>query len=360
MRLPLFVLAILILTSCQTKNTWKCEGNCDNGEGIKIWKDGGIEKGYWKDGQLIGHGYQFFGTTSEFSKDSYEGDFLNGYHGFGKYIDISEDAIHEGNFKNGKANGKGKLTFGENSKYPKCYYDGEWLNGKQHGYGIKFWGEAGRYTNNKYQGDWENDKMQGNGRYDWADGGYYIGEWYDSDQNGRGIYTFPNGEKFKGTWKKGYCPTLAVIIHGESAYTFRGFIVEIRDSTYLTSQPFIDVMVTTFKKLISNPKSNIDYKRLRALFETAKENNIIALSKLSRIQEYDSEIGYKSGFSDELLAFQQVLKEFNAWFEVMESENDFEKTQYINEKIVEKLTIMKQIQIKFEETKKKFRKKHLE
>lgn len=188
MKRTAYIFTILILSSCHMRNTWECEGNCYNGEGTKKWKDGGIEKGTWENGELIGQGYQFFGKTSDFAGDSYEGEFLNGYYGYGKYIDVSEDATYIGYWKNGKADGNGKLTFGQNSEYPNRYYEGEWQNGQRHGYGVKFWGEAGDYTNNRYEGKWKDDEMDGIGRYDWPDKGTYIGPWKNGEQHGEGIY----------------------------------------------------------------------------------------------------------------------------------------------------------------------------
>jgi hypothetical protein len=192
------ILLLILLFSCQRNNTWECEGDCWNGKGIKTYRDGGIEKGTWKDGDLIGQGYQFFGRTSAFAGDSYEGEFNNGYNGFGEYYDASEGCTIVGIWKKGNIDGKVKITYGPESKYPNRYYEGGWKDGKRHGYGVKFWGEAGKWTNNIYKGEWKNNNKDGFGRYDWADGSYYEGEWKNDEQHGKGIYIFPNGEKFEG------------------------------------------------------------------------------------------------------------------------------------------------------------------
>ena len=150
MRKIAFILFLVVLFSCQRNNTWECEGDCWNGTGIKTYRDGGIEKGTWKDGELIGQGYEFFGRSSDFAGDYYEGEFDKGYNGYGKYYDASEDFTYVGYWKNGIANGKGKFTCGPESKYPNRYYEGEWKDGKRYGFGIKFWGESGKWTNNIY------------------------------------------------------------------------------------------------------------------------------------------------------------------------------------------------------------------
>jgi hypothetical protein len=215
MKIITYILPIFFLMSCHTSNSWNCDGNCSNGYGIKNWKDGGLEKGYWVNDELVGKGFQFFGKTSKFAGDSYEGDFQNGYHGFGTYISVSMGAIYTGEWQYGNSHGKGKLTFGLNSEFPNRYYDGEWKDHKRHGYGIKFWGEAGAHTNDKYAGEWKNDEMYGYGRYDWSDGSYYKGYWKDGKQDGEGIYTFSDGKEFNGVWNDGYCKELAIILYGE-------------------------------------------------------------------------------------------------------------------------------------------------
>lgn len=209
-----WIIALLLFTaSCTSQNSWECiEGNCENGEGTKVWEDAGLEKGHWINGKLNGQGYQFFGTTSNFAGDTYTGNFIDDeYSGFGTYFDKSEDSKYVGRWKNGKPDGKGIGKWGKNSKYPGRYYNGEYKNGLMHGQGTKFWGiaEDDKYTNNKYIGQWKDDEMDGFGRYEWADGSYYEGPWKNGNQNGYGIYVFKNGEVFKGYWDDGYCEALS-------------------------------------------------------------------------------------------------------------------------------------------------------
>ena len=74
---------------------------------------------------------------------------LNNYKLFsGKYIVFEENGIckeyhlyyntlmFEGEYKDGKKNGKGKVY-----KYDKIYFEGEYLNGKKHGEGKEFNGK---------------------------------------------------------------------------------------------------------------------------------------------------------------------------------------------------------------------------
>ena len=203
----------LFLTSCNSNKSWTCDGDCENGKGEKVWRDGGVERGTWSSGQLHGDGFQSFGTKSEFSGDHYEGAFINGlYFGQGTYYDLSEDSKYVGQWVFGKPEGKGRGTFGSKSKYPNRYYDGEWKDGKRHGHGIKFWGEAGEHTNDRYEGEWKNDDMSGLGRYDWANGNYYEGTWLNGNQHGEGKFVLENGDVFEGVWVDGYCEELAALL----------------------------------------------------------------------------------------------------------------------------------------------------
>ena len=115
----LFILLLLIvLTGCTSSNSWKCiKGNCQTGYGERVWADGGYEKGFWVNGKLFGSGNQFFGTTSEFSGDTYSGIFINDkYEGSGTYYSSKEDVKYVGEWKDGKMDGKGIMAFGEKSE----------------------------------------------------------------------------------------------------------------------------------------------------------------------------------------------------------------------------------------------------
>ena len=70
------------------------------------------------------------------------------------------------------------------------------------GYGI--------YTSadgDKYIGEWKDGKENGQGTYTWVsentwfNGNKYVGEFKDDKRNGLGTYTFANGTVDKGIWK---------------------------------------------------------------------------------------------------------------------------------------------------------------
>jgi len=79
------------------------------------------------------------------------------------YNSSSDELIFEGEYLNGKKNGKGKEYY-ENGKLK---YEGEYINGKKNGKGKEYY-ENG---NIKYEGEYLNDEKNGIGiEYDEKDG----------------------------------------------------------------------------------------------------------------------------------------------------------------------------------------------
>ena len=62
-------------------------------------------------------------------------------------------------------------------------YEGEFRNGKQHGRGKVKWQDA---SGNRYEGEFRNGKRHGRGTYTYASGNRYEGEWKDGKEHGRG------------------------------------------------------------------------------------------------------------------------------------------------------------------------------
>eukprot|EP01028_Stygiella_incarcerata_P009245 TRINITY_DN4352_c0_g1_i2.p1 TRINITY_DN4352_c0_g1~~TRINITY_DN4352_c0_g1_i2.p1 ORF type:complete len:130 (-),score=29.09 TRINITY_DN4352_c0_g1_i2:224-613(-) len=47
----------------------------------------------------------------------------------------------------------------------------------------------------KYEGEWKDGKRNGKGMRTWLSGQKYEGEWKDGAMNGKGVYTWPDGRK---------------------------------------------------------------------------------------------------------------------------------------------------------------------
>ena len=157
-----------------------------NGPGEYYRNDGSMYKGSFFEGLPQGNGKEIFNNGSIFTGfylagkkkhgkflwkngNYYQGDFVNDvFHGYGVYK-WGKERTYEGNWKEGKMHGKGKLMLIDGS-----YYDGEFVEGKKCGRGLYVWNK---------------DK-------------YFEGEWKNDKQNGYGIY-FKNGNKLKGFWING-------------------------------------------------------------------------------------------------------------------------------------------------------------
>ena len=83
--------------------------------------------------------------------------FRNQKEGKGLYKFEDSDQQYEGEFKNGKFHGQGKLVF------KKQTYVGDFNNGQKHGKGILEW-EDDQKQNIKYDGEWIKDNQEGDGK----------------------------------------------------------------------------------------------------------------------------------------------------------------------------------------------------
>ena len=88
--------------------------------------------------------------------------------GFG---DKDTHRAYKGEWKNGKPNGLGVITYRDGHKYL-----GEFKDGKKHGQGT--WNAT---EGEKYSGEWKDGKKYGQGKYTWSDGRKYVGEWKDGE-----------------------------------------------------------------------------------------------------------------------------------------------------------------------------------
>jgi len=170
-----------------------------HGKGILYYKDGKIEyDGNFINGKREGKGKYIWEDGSY-----YIGQWSNNnMNGKGTAYNKDDTIQYEGDFVNGKKEGYGKFIYEDG-----LYYIGKWLNDKRNGKG-KLYNKDGII---EYEGDFVNDKMEGYGKYFIFDAGYYIGQMLNNSLNGKGklyrndgtiIYEgdFVNG-KFEGNGK---------------------------------------------------------------------------------------------------------------------------------------------------------------
>lgn len=157
------------------------------GHGRRITVEGIIYEGDWDDGLLEGQGriesstMLYIGSVSK-----------NLPHGIGTERWQNGD-IFEGEFFEGKKNGKGKFTWQNGSRY-----EGMVENNTIHGMGTYIW-QDGRI----YIGEWKKNMMDGEGRFEWPDGRVYQGQFAKGKREGYGILDWPNKNRFEGIFKKG-------------------------------------------------------------------------------------------------------------------------------------------------------------
>ena len=114
----------------------------------------------------------------------------------GKFFYDNGVLAYDGNWKDGKMDGKGK-GFGVDGK---IRYDGNWENGKKNGKGKSFYDNGGLC----YDGNWKDDKKDGKGKY--YDDGYllYDGNWKDGEMDGMvNVYNQDGLIRTKEIWKEG-------------------------------------------------------------------------------------------------------------------------------------------------------------
>ena len=66
------------------------------------------------------------------------------------------------------------------------------------GKGTKKWPDGSVYS--KYEGDWKNDRANGKGKLIHANGDIYEGEWSDDKAHGYGVLLKSDGGKYEGYW----------------------------------------------------------------------------------------------------------------------------------------------------------------
>ncbi|XP_052230156.1 MORN repeat-containing protein 1-like isoform X2 [Dreissena polymorpha] len=98
--------------------------------------------------------------------------------GVGSYEYDNKFFKYEGQWKNGKKHGTGKLTFQDGS-----YYEGTFVGGEITGFGTRYFAVSGC----KYQGQFVKGEFHGKGRMLWPDGSIYEGQWENNRRQGFGV-----------------------------------------------------------------------------------------------------------------------------------------------------------------------------
>jgi len=177
---------IFFLSSMSLQAKTCISGDCVNGNGVVDY--GGMKyEGEFKNGKKDGRGTFSWSNGSKFSGTWKEDNRVEGVE------DLFNGFRYEGQYSNNLRNGKGTFTWIDGS-----IYEGEWQNDNMNGRGVKIWLDG-----KKYDGEWKNGLAHGKGTFTWPGGEKYEGDWQVDLFHGKGSYFWPNGKSYTGEFWKG-------------------------------------------------------------------------------------------------------------------------------------------------------------
>ena len=109
-------------------------------------------------------------------------------------LDPELQASYSGDCKDGKAEGLGTAK-------GSAVYVGEFRGGRKHGRGVKTWPWGDRY-----EGEFADDAKHGTGIYAWGERSAFAGDRYEGGfandkRDGYGVYVWASGDSYAGPWK---------------------------------------------------------------------------------------------------------------------------------------------------------------
>ena len=187
-------------------------------------------------------GTQTFAVEDGKIVPSYTGEFKNGKaNGKGKFVNKS-GGVYIGDFKDNLRSGSGTLTTPSGMKY-----SGGWLNDKFHGTGSLTFDNGDVYT-----GQFADGMFNGKGTYKWVNGQKYVGSYANDKSNGQGTLTYADGRKYVGNFVDGKFNGEGTIYDAQGIKVYSGLWEDGKaKSQASSSQPPSGSTQSNYQKCIS-------------------------------------------------------------------------------------------------------------
>ena len=118
-----------------------------------------------------------------------------------------------GNFNDGRPCGWGVMKYNYSlpgsmgAEYEEATYEGNWKAGKREGHGTLTWQDGSTFT-----GQWKNDKRI-EGEMKMQNGNIYRGQFMNDKIHGFGRLMIPTGIIFEGKFERGFCSSVGKLLY---------------------------------------------------------------------------------------------------------------------------------------------------
>lgn len=160
-----------------------------SGRGVMTYVSGNRYEGYWQDNKPHGQG-----TFSYANGERYEGNFKEGqFDGQGK-MTYADGSVYEGEWRQQQRHGSGALSYPDGQKVSGQWnagnYQADWTT-------LALTGDTTNLRNCNAQ-----HCANGKGKYTYRDGSRYVGTFFNGVPEGEGAMYYATGDRYEGAWKQ--------------------------------------------------------------------------------------------------------------------------------------------------------------